>query len=62
MFMVRFARSSNRREKHMTESDLELKMRIAEELEFELIMATKSGNADFALGIERALSIVEEMT
>ena len=46
----------------MTESDLELKMRIAEELEFELIMATRSGNADFALGLERALSIVEDMT
>jgi hypothetical protein len=46
----------------MTESDLELKMRIAEELEFELIMATRAGNADLALGLERALSIVEDMT
>jgi len=62
VFLVWIARSSNRREKRMTESELDIKMRIAEELEFELIMATRSGNADFALGIERALSIVEEMT
>jgi hypothetical protein len=62
MFLVWSKTGYHRRKENMTESDLELKMRIAEELEFELIMATKSGNADFALGIERALSIVEEMT
>jgi hypothetical protein len=45
----------------MQVSDLELKMRIAEELEFELIMASKTGNANLVPGLERALSIVEEI-
>jgi hypothetical protein len=62
MFLVWSKTGYHRRKENMTESDLELKMRIAEELEFELVMATRSGNADFALGIERALSIVEDMT
>jgi hypothetical protein len=62
MFLVWPKTGHYRRKGSMTESDLELKMRIAEELEFELIMATKTGNADFALGLERALSIVEDMT
>ena len=42
----------------MTES--EIKMKIIEELEFELIMASRSGNANLVPGLERALQIAEE--
>jgi hypothetical protein len=44
----------------MTESALEFKMRLAEEIEFELVLATKTGNSTLIAGLEKALSIIEE--
>lgn len=44
----------------MKDSALELKMRIAEEIEFEMMVAMKSGNQNLVPGLERALSIIEE--
>jgi len=46
----------------MSESDLEMRLKIMEELEFELIAATRSGNSNLVPGLERALLIVEETT
>ena len=44
----------------MKDSTIELKMRLAEEVEFELMIAMKSGNQALIPGLERALSIIEE--
>jgi hypothetical protein len=44
----------------MKDSTIELKMRIAEEIEFELMVALKSGNPSLVPGLERALLIIEE--
>jgi hypothetical protein len=38
----------------------EVKAHILEELEFELMMAERTGNANLVPGLERALMIVEE--
>jgi len=53
---------NSRREILMSESDLEFKLKAIEELEFEIIMATRAGNTALAAGLERALSILEEIT
>jgi hypothetical protein len=39
----------------------EIKAHILEELEFELIVSVKTGNKDLVPGLERALSIIEEI-
>jgi hypothetical protein len=44
----------------MKDSTLELKMRLAEEIEFELMVAMKTDNQSLVPGLERALSIIEE--
>jgi hypothetical protein len=38
----------------------EVKAQILEEIEFELIMAERTGNANLVPGLQRALIIVEE--
>jgi hypothetical protein len=45
----------------MKDSATEFKMRLAEEIEFELMVALRSGNPSLVPGLERALSIIEEM-
>jgi hypothetical protein len=46
----------------MNEQDLEFKIKAIEEIEFELIMASKTANSDLVKGLERALIILEEIT
>jgi hypothetical protein len=58
---VWFTISPSGREEPMTESDVELRLRLIEEIEFELIVATKTGNSNLVPGLERALAIVEEI-
>jgi hypothetical protein len=41
-------------------NESEIKMKIVEELEFELVTASRTGNSRLVPGLERALMIVEE--
>jgi hypothetical protein len=43
-------------------SESEIRMRILEELEFELITASRTGNTNLVPGLERALAIIEEVS
>ena len=43
------------------EEDIEFKIRVMEEIEFELMVAQRIGNANLVPGLERALQIIEEV-